>query len=389
MTDPHMQPDASGESRPDLARLTLGVVFIGVLIAASLWVLAPFLAALIWAATIVIATWPLMKRVERAFAGRRGPAVAVMTIAMLATLIVPLVFGLNALFGMTDEARQLVDRLRESVVPAAPVWLGGLPLVGERLAAAWNGYAGMDVATLTAGLEPHLRAIAAWFAQNAGSAVLTLVQFLLIAILAAVLYSDGEAWAAWVRGFARRLAGGRGDRMVVLAGQSIRGVAMGVVITAVLQTVLSGIGLLVVGVPFAGVLTAIVFMFCIAQLGPLLVMAGATAWTFHALGTGWGTLMLVWTLTVGVMDNFVRPVLIRRGADLPLLLIFAGVIGGLLAFGVVGIFVGPVVLAVAHTLLDEWIAEADRPPTKHADSHATPVPVESGPGMNTTMGVAT
>ena len=149
--------------------------------------------------------------------------------------------------------------------------------------------------------------------------------------------------------------------MVVLAGQAIRGVAMGVVLTAMLQKVLSGIGLAVVGVPFASVLTVVIFVFCIAQLGPLIVMLGATTWAFHALGSGWGTLLLVWSIIVGVMDNFVRPVLIKRGADLPLLLIFAGVIGGLMAFGVVGIFVGPVVLAVAHTLLDEWVRMVQSP----------------------------
>jgi predicted PurR-regulated permease PerM len=183
-----------------------------------------------------------------------------------------------------------------------------------------------------------------------------LLQFLLIVILSAVLYAGGEAWAAWARGFARRLADDRGDRMVVLAGQAIRGVALGVVVTALVQSILGGIGLAIVGVPFAGVLTTVMFALCIAQLGPILVLLGATAWAYHSLGAGWGTFMLVWALVVGLLDNFLRPILIKRGADLPLLLIFAGVIGGLVAFGIVGIFVGPVVLAVAYTLLDDWVA---------------------------------
>jgi predicted PurR-regulated permease PerM len=345
------------QPRSDLARITLSVMFIGALIAGSLWVLAPFIAALIWATTIVVATWPLMLRVERAFGGRRGPAVALMTLCILAILIVPLVVGLNAIFGLSEEARALFARLQGSVFPPLPGWIAGLPVLGDRAVEAWVQYEGKSVGAMLGALEPHLRSVAAWFASQAGSLLLVLVQFLLIAILCAVLYSGGEAWAAWVRSFGRRLAGARGDRMVVLAAQSIRGVAMGVVITALLQTVLSGLGLVVVGVPFAGVLTAVIFVFCIAQLGPLIVMLGATAWTFHALGSGWGALMLAWTLVVGLMDNVVRPVLIKRGADLPLLLIFAGVIGGLMAFGVVGIFVGPVVLAVAYTLVDEWVQE--------------------------------
>lgn len=344
-------------TRSDLTRITLAVVFIGVLTAGSLWIVAPFVAALIWATTIVVSTWPIMKHVERGLGGRRGPAVAVMTFAILGILIVPLVVGLHAIFGLTDEARAFVARIQGSAIPPLPAWLARFPTLGARANEAWSQYAGMRVGDVLAAVEPHLRVVAAWFAHEAGALLLVLAQFVLIAILSAVLYSGGEKWAAWVRRFARRLAGSRGDNIVVLAGQAIRAVAMGVVVTALLQTVLAGIGLMVVGVPFAGVLTAVIFMFCIVQLGPLPVMLGATIWTFVALGSGWGAVMLAWTLVVGLLDNFVRPVLIKRGAHLPLLLIFAGVIGGLMAFGVVGIFVGPVVLAVAYTLVDEWIQE--------------------------------
>jgi predicted PurR-regulated permease PerM len=212
------------------------------------------------------------------------------------------------------------------------------------------------MADLVAQVRPHARAAATWLAQQAGSFALLLVQFLLIVILSAVLYAGGESWGAWLRGFGRKLAEEQGDRMVVLAGNAIRGVALGVVVTALVQSALGGIGLAIAGVPFAGVLTAIMFALCIAQLGPILVLLAATAWAYYSLGAGWGTFLLVWSLVVGLMDNVLRPVLIRRGADLPLLLIFAGVIGGLVAFGVVGIFVGPVVLAVAYTLLDDWVS---------------------------------
>lgn len=367
-----MSVSSSTQPRNDVARLMLAVIVLGALILGSLWVLAPFLAALIWAATVVIATWPLMKRLEGAFGGRRAPAVAVMTTAMLAILVVPLIVGIHALFGLTDDARALIAQVEASVVPPAPAWVPGLPLVGDRLAAAWNEQAGVSAAALAQDLRPYLKAVTAWFAARAGTLATTLLQFLLIAILAAVLYAQGEAWAAWIARFGRRIAGDRSDRMLLLAGQSIRSVAAGIIVTAVIQTALSGLGLFIVGVPFAGILTALVFVFCIVQLGPLIVMAGATAWTFHALGSGWGTAMLAWTLVVGFMDNVVRPVLIRRGADLPLLLIMAGVIGGLLAFGVVGIFVGPVVLAVAYTLADEWAAEGDRPAAEGSESPAAP-----------------
>lgn len=344
------------EQQSELARVTLSVLFIGGLIAGSFWILRPFLAAFIWAVMIVVATWPLMRRLQSVFGGRRAPAVAVMALGLLALLIVPLGVALQAILGHADDLVALLERLPSAQVPAAPAWLGKVPLAGERAQAAWNRLASEGMADLMAQAQPYARAAAAWFAQQAGSFALVLLQFLLVVILSAVLYAGGESWAAWLRSFGRRLADSQGDRMVVLAGQAIRGVALGVVVTALLQSALGGIGLAIVGVPFAGVLTAIMFALCIAQLGPILVLLGATAWTYASLGAAWGTFLLVWSLVVGTMDNFVRPVLIRRGADLPLLLIFAGVIGGLVAFGVIGIFVGPVVLAVAYTLLDNWVA---------------------------------
>jgi predicted PurR-regulated permease PerM len=343
-------------TRPDLARTTLSVLFIGALLAGSLWILAPFLGAFVWATMIVVATWPMLVRLERAFGGRRGPAVAVMSLGLLAILIVPLVVAIDAILGQTDALVALVERLPGLAFPAAPAWLDRVPLAGDRLQAAWNQFAGAGAADLMARAQPYLRDAAAWVAHQAGGFAVVLLHFVLIVILTAVLFSGGEAWATWTKRFGRRLADEQGEQMVVLAGGAIRGVAMGVVVTALIQTALSGLGLAIAGVPFAGVLTAIIFALCIAQLGPILVLLGATAWAYYAVGPGWGTFLLVWSIVVGLMDNFVRPLLIRRGADLPLLLIFAGVIGGLVAFGIVGIFVGPVILAVTYTLLDDWVA---------------------------------
>ena len=133
--------------------------------------------------------------------------------------------------------------------------------------------------------------------------------------------------------------------------------ALGVVVTALLQSVLGGIGLALAGVPFAAVLTAVMFMMCIAQLGPGLVLIPAVVWLYWSGHPGWGTFLLVWSIIVISLDNIVRPLLIRKGAHLPLVLLLAGVIGGLIAFGLVGIFLGPVVLAVAYTLLNSWMDE--------------------------------
>ena len=168
-----------------------------------------------------------------------------------------------------------------------------------------------------------------------------------------------EQGAAVAIRFGRRLAGDRGEMVVRLAGQAIRGVALGVVVTAVAQSVLGGIGLRVVGMPFASVLTAVMFILCLIQIGPGLVLVPAVIWMYYSGDAIWATVLLAFTVVAGTMDGFLRPFLIRKGADLPLLLIFAGVIGGLVAFGMLGIFVGPTLLATAYTLLQAWMADTD------------------------------
>ncbi|NIR92361.1 MAG: AI-2E family transporter [Gammaproteobacteria bacterium] len=142
-----------------------------------------------------------------------------------------------------------------------------------------------------------------------------------------------------------------------MAAKSVRAVAQGVVITALAQSILAGIGLAVIGVPYASLLTALIFMLTIAQIGAGPVLIPAIIWLFWKGSMAWGIAMLVWTSIVMSMDGFMRPILIRRNANLPLLLIFAGVIGGLIAFGVIGLFIGPVLLAVSYTLMKAWVDE--------------------------------
>jgi predicted PurR-regulated permease PerM len=183
------------------------------------------------------------------------------------------------------------------------------------------------------------------------------VEFLLTTALAAIMYASGERAAASLRRFGFRLAGQRGEQSVVLVGQAIRGVALGVVLTAVVQSAIGGLALAIAAVPLASILTALMFVMCVAQLGPGLVLFPAVAWTYWGGNAGWGTFLLVASVLVVTLDNFLRPILIKRGADLPLLLVLLGVIGGLIAFGLIGIFLGPAVLAVTYTLLQAWMAE--------------------------------
>ncbi|WP_341676935.1 AI-2E family transporter YdiK [Niveibacterium sp. SC-1] len=353
------------QNRPasrDIARITLSVLLLGLLIAGSLWILSPFLPALIWASMIVVATWPLMRKLEALFKGRRLPAMLVMTLGLLFLIIVPLVLAVSTVAQFMDQADTVGDRVAHFTVPAAPTWVEDLPLVGSRAAQEWNKLAGETAPQLAARLKPYGSAIGHWVVAKAGSLGLLMVHFLLTLAIAAILYMQGEAAAEGVRRFGRRIAGARGESVVTLAAQAVRAVALGIVVTALLQSTLSGLVLLVAGLPYVGVLTSLIFMLCLAQLGPILVLLPVTAWLFYSGQTGWGVFAAICTLVIGAMDNVVRPILIRRGADLPMLLILSGVIGGLFAFGIVGLFVGPVLLAVTYTLLETWVAEMDPVP---------------------------
>ncbi len=352
----------------DLTRIVLGVLTIGGLAMASFWVLRPFLLAGIWGATIVVATWPTLRAVERRLWGRRGLAVAVMTVVMLVIIAVPLA---TAVIGVAERSDQIVAWSKSGVaflLAGPPEWVARLPLVGRKLAERWQTIARASSDELTAQAAPYLGDVARWIIGQIGTVGALLIQLLLTVIVAAILYVNGESAAAGVLAFARRLSGPAGERAAVLSARAIRAVALGIVVTALIQSVIGGIGLALTGVPYPLLLASVMFLLGVAQIGPFPVLLGAVIYAYWANGTFWGTLMLLWALVTGSLDNVLRPILIKRGADLPLLLIFAGVIGGLFAFGLIGLFVGPVVLSVTYTLLEEWVAQG--PPRPDAGATA-------------------
>ena len=352
----------------DLARTTFGVLFIGLLLGTSLWILRPFLGATVWATMVVVATWPLMRRIQGVLWGRRSLAVAVMTLLLLLLFVVPLVFAIVTIVGNADRLVEWAKLASAYHLPEqAPAWLVDLPMVGGLLERAWHQAADLGLRDLLPKVSPYAGDLTRWFVAQVGSIGLLLFQFLLTVVIAAVMYGHGEEGADLVRRFAHRLAGERGVGAVVLAAGAIRGVALGVGVTAFVQAVLGALGVALAGVPFATLLGALMFMLCIAQIGPMPVLLGAAAWAFYDGSTGWAVFLVVWALVVGTLDNVLRPWLIKLGADLPLLLIFAGVIGGLLAFGLVGIFVGPVMLAVGYTLLEAWMDDGLTPGPDYRD----------------------
>jgi predicted PurR-regulated permease PerM len=340
----------------DLTRTTLAVLFIGILIAACFWVMRPFLTSLFWAAMIVIATWPFFLKLQKQLWGKRWLAVLVMTVLLLLVLIVPICFAVLTILDRGDEIVGWSKSLSTVKIPQPPGWLEKIPVVGQSAVERWQHMAAVSPEELSQQLAPYVKKLVAWFVSQAGNFSLLVLHFLLSIGIAAVLYAYGEKTAEGIRKFARRLAGQSGDDVAVLSAKAIRGVALGIVVTALVQSALGGIGLFLAGVPAAVLLTAVMLMLCIAQVGPGLVLIPAAIWLFYSGHTLAGSLFSVWAILVGAMDNFLRPVLIRKGVELPMLLIITGVIGGLISFGIIGLFIGPVILAVTFTLLRAWVS---------------------------------
>jgi len=354
------------EASTDITRTLLSVLVIGALLIGSIWTLLPFLSAMIWAATIVIATWPVLLKLQRLM-GRRSLAAATMTLLVLMSFIVPFAMAMNTLIEAAQTSPALLTDFLSHGLGPPPEWVAKLPGFGPDLAARWQSLSAGGVDALRALVLPYTGTAAAAVVAATGGAGRAIVLVLLTVILVGLLYSKGELAAGGALAFAHRLGGETGERAIILAGQAIKSVALGVVVTALVQSILAGIGLWICGIPHAGVLTAVAFIFGIAQIGPLPVLALSVAWLYWIGSSGWATVLLIWTVPVISLDNVLRPLLIRRGVELPLLLIIAGVIGGLIGFGVVGLFIGPVVLAVTYTLVGEWVATDPSPAGPSSD----------------------
>lgn len=354
------------ERLPDLTRATLAVLVVGLLLLCSLWIVEPFLEATVWASTIVVATWPLLLRVQRALGGSRAAAVAVTTVVILIVFVAPFWFATSIILSRANQLIGLAQAAATFRIPPSPHWVAELPLIGPDLTLTWDRLQDESLARFAPQLAPYAGRVTQWFVGLIGSFGLLVLQFLLTVAIAAILYARGETAALLVQRLAHRLAGARGQEMVVLAGHAIRAVAIGVMVTALVESAVGGLGLELAGLPLATVLTAVMFVFCLAQAGPGVVLIPAVIWMYLYDDFLDATLLLVISLVAITIDNLLRPFLIRKESDMPMLLVLAGVIGGLSAYGLVGIFVGPAVLAVSFTMLQAWLAEDPLPPVAAA-----------------------
>ena len=248
-----------------------------------------------------------------------------MTVALLLMPVAPLYFAVFAILGNLDQIAGWSKSLANLTLTRPPDWVREIPWVGTSIESDWQHFVGAESEQISSYLAPFARTAGLWFLSKVGNLGLLLAQFLLTVIIAAILYARGEAAARGVEIFAQRLIGPEGVKAVNLATQAVRSVALGVVVTAVVQSVLAGLGLVFAGVPFAMLLTALMFVLAVAQIGPAPALIGAIAWTYFRSGVRWGTALPLWSIFCVTFDNALRPLLIKPGADLPLLVIFAGV----------------------------------------------------------------
>lgn len=264
----------------DLARTTLQLLALAALIGTSLWIMRPFMVALAWAATVVIATWPLLLRAQSRFGGRRGPAVALMTVVLLLILLVPLYIAITTITENVGQITKWSKSLGALMQSQPPTWIETLPVAGARLATRWRELAAAGPKEIAAHLAPFARTLMLWFLNRVGNLGMLLVQFLLTTMIAAILYANGEMAARIMLMFADRLAGSEGVKAMHLAAQAVRGVAQGIVVTAIIQSILAGVGMAIAGVPFAALLTALMFILSVAQIGPAPVLIAAVVFVY-------------------------------------------------------------------------------------------------------------
>lgn len=337
-------------------RLVAQLLFLA-LLAACLWVLVPFLTALFWAAVLAFATWPVMRRLSRLLGGNSTLAASLLTGLWVLLVAIPLVWlGFN-IADYIHEGTELAKNYRVTGMPAEPHWLGRVPLVGERLQELWHTLDEQGEAYL-ATIKPYLGQVGNWLLGRSASIAGGILELALSLFLVFFFYRDGTRLAHFVRSLVLRIMQEqeRTDHYIDLVAGTVRRVVNGVIGTAMAQAIVAFIGFSIAGVPAAIVLSTLIFGLSIIPMGPPLVWAPAVAWLFFQQSYGMGVFMLIWGFVViSSVDNILKPYLISRGGNLPLIVVLMGVFGGIIAFGFMGIFLGPVLLAVAYSLVSDWI----------------------------------
>jgi len=346
--------DTAPAGTTQLLEHTVLLLLFGGLLLGILAVLLPFTTAILFGAILAIAAWPLREFLLRCGL-KRGLAATLLLLLALALIALPL---MAVAPGLAEHLTKGADRLRGYLAgaPQIPPWLAGLPLVGERLTRMWDQVMRAQ-GGIRAVLEPYSASLGQIFVGAAGALAASILQIILSLVVAALFWVSGDVLAASLRDFLRQLCGESAAAELDVAAGAVRGVAYGVVGTAVIQAVVMAVGLLVAGVPGAALLGFVTLLLALSQIGaPLIVVVwgGAAVWLFGQGQHGWGIFLIVWGLIVSMMDNVIKPWLIGFGVAMPMSLTILGVFGGFIAFGFLGLFIGPTLIAVGYTLLEAW-----------------------------------
>ncbi|TIC87029.1 AI-2E family transporter [Crenobacter intestini] len=338
--------------------LRIGAVLL--LLGACLKVILPFTGALIWAAIISISVWPWYLRLAHLIGHRRGLAALLVSSLLMLSIAGPISLMAVKLAHVLPDAQSL-ETLSHAPLPPPPAWLERIPLAGDKLTQFWLSVQG-DLPGMLEKLRPTVNKVALWILEQGASVGFSLLEIILAIVLSGFLLTKGDELWDGANLTLSKLGGSPAGDLAEVVARTVRSVSNGVVGTALAQTILCVIGLLIAGVPGALALGFLCFVFAVAQLPTLLVWLPAAGWVFYTGDNAYGVFLLLWGfLLVNTVDNVLRPLLISQGAQMPLIMIFMGVIGGLLAWGVIGLFIGPTLLAVALTLYRHWLGEAEHP----------------------------
>ncbi len=336
----------------------IGLTALTLLVVGCLSVLLPFVSALLWAMVLAFSMWPLFKRLDAAVGGRRALAALLMTASTTIVFLAPFAI---VVVGLADNSSELMDALRGLLahgLPDPPGWVVELPLVGKRLSTYWYSLA-HDQARLALTLQSLLPSARQWLLSGGSYLGSGVLQLSLSVMVSFFFFRDGEVISGRLKRAALRLGGRNAHRLLTVAGDTMRSVVHGVLGTALAQGILAGVGFYIAGIPGAPLLGLATFFLSVLPVGPPLIWAPTALWLLYNDSIGLGIFVGLWgLLVVSMVDNIVKPMIISRGSSLPFILVFLGVLGGVFAFGFIGVFLGPTLLAVGYRVLNEWIDEA-------------------------------
>jgi len=351
------QPDASGRDQltTTFVELAIRVGALGLVLYWTLILVSPFITIVIWSAVLTVALYPTFEWMALRLGGRRRLAAVLITILSLLVVIGPATW---LALGLVESLRMISERIDLSTLalPAPPTAVKDWPLIGDYVYQFWD-LASTNLKEAAAKIVPYLKPVGTSLLGIAADAGTGILKFFVGIIVAGFLFAPAPSIVGAVKKFLRRLIPDRGEEFANLAGATIRAVSRGVIGISVLQALLAGIGLMIAGVPGASLITSAVLIFGIIQIGPTIILAPVVIWSWTAMEPAMALLFTAYMVPVNLLDNVLKPIVMGRGLKTPMLVILIGVLGGTLAYGITGLFLGPIILAVIWELLVVWIRE--------------------------------